>query len=82
MIWANVIFIKKGGESVKKLYENQKYSIYEMQKILGLDCKRLYRYADRSISIDKMPVNIILGISNIEKIEPNELFKKMKEYLG
>ena len=53
-----------------------------MQKKLGLDCKRLYRYANKSISIDKMPVNIILGISNIEKIEPNELFKKMEEYLG
>ena len=53
-----------------------------MQKILGLDRKRLYRYADKTIDIEKMPINIILGISNIEKIEPNELFKEMKEYLG
>ena len=66
---------------MKKLYENQKHSIYELQKMLGLDCKRLYRYADKSISIEKIPVNIILGISNIEKIEPNELFEEMKEYL-
>lgn len=66
---------------MKKLYENQKHSIYELQKILELDCKRLYRYADKSISIEKMPVNIILGISNIEKIEPNELFEEMKRYL-
>jgi len=66
---------------VKKLYENQKHSIYELQKMLGLDCKRLYRYADKSISIEKMPVNIILGISNIEKLEPNELFEEMKRYL-
>ena len=67
---------------MKKLYADQKHSIYELQKILSLDCKRLYRYADRSISIDKMPVNIILGISNIEKIEPNELFKKWKNIWG
>ena len=66
---------------MKKLYENQKHSIYELQKMLGLDCKRLYRYADKSISIEKMPVNIILGISNIEKLEPNELFEEMKRYL-
>lgn len=66
---------------MKKLYENQKHSIYELQKMLGLDCKRLYRYADKSINIEKMPVNIILGISNIEKIEPNELFEEMKRYL-
>lgn len=66
---------------MKKLYENQKHSIYELQKMLGLDCKRLYRYADKSISIEKMPVNIILGISNIEKKEPNELFEEMKRYL-
>ena len=74
-------FSLKGGDNVKKLYENQKHSIYELQKMLGLDCKRLYRYADKSISIEKMPVNIILGISNIEKIEPNELFEEMKRYL-
>lgn len=67
---------------MKKLYKNQKHSLYEMQKILGLDCKRLYRYADKTIDIEKIPINIILGISNIEKIEPNELFKEMKEYLG
>ena len=66
---------------MKKLYENQKHSIYELQKMLGLDCKRLYRYADKSIDIEKMPINIILGISNIEKIEPNELFEEMKRYL-
>lgn len=65
----------------KKLYANQKHSIYELQKYLGLDCKRLYRYADKTINIEKMPVNIILGISNIEKIEPNELFEEMKRYL-
>jgi hypothetical protein len=66
---------------VKKLYENQKHSIYELQKMLGLDCKRLYRYADKSIDIKKMPINIILGISNIEKLEPNVLFEEMKRYL-
>lgn len=66
----------------KKLYANQKHSIYELQKYLGLDCKRLYRYADKTINIDKMPVNLILQIAQLEKIEPNQLFKEMKEYLG
>lgn len=67
---------------MKKLYKNQKHSIYELTKKLELEYKRLYRYADKTVDINKMPIELVLGIANIEKIEPNELFREMKEYLG
>ena len=66
---------------MKKLYEGQKYSLYYLQKKLNLDIKRLYRYADGSISIDKMPMDLIYKIAQIEGINSTELYFKMKEYL-
>lgn len=65
---------------MKKLYEEQKHSLYEIQKKLDLHIMRLYRYAEGIISIDKMPVNLINEIAIYEELEPNELYKKMKEY--
>ena len=65
---------------MKKLYEGQKHSLYYLQKKLNLDIKRLYRYADGSISIDKMPISLLNDIARLEEIDPNELFKKIKEY--
>lgn len=65
---------------MKKLYEGQKHSLYYLQKHLNLDIKRLYRYADGSISVDKMPMKLIYGIAKIEGLDPAELYFKMKEY--
>ena len=65
---------------MKKLFQEQPVSIYNVQKELGLDKNRLYRYADGTIPIGKMPTELILQLSNYFKIEPNELFKKMLIY--
>ena len=65
---------------MKKLYKEQKHSLYELQKELNLDKMRLYRYASGQFKIEKMPINLLNGIARIEKLEPNDLFKKMKEY--
>ena len=63
-----------------KLFENQQVSLYKIQNDLGLDHMRLYRYAEGILSIDNMPVTLILQLSNYFKIEPNKLFMEMKEY--
>lgn len=63
-----------------KLFENQKISLYKLQNDLNLANSRLYRYADGSLSIDNMPISLILKLANYFKIEPNKLFKEMKEY--
>ena len=65
---------------MKKLYKEQKNSLYQLQKALNLNIMRLYRYADGQISVDKMPINLLNDIARLEEIEPNELYKKMKEY--
>lgn len=65
---------------MKKLYAEQKHSLYYLQKTLKLDIKRLYRYANGTYSIDKMPMGLLSDIAKLEGLDPNELFKKMKEY--
>ena len=65
---------------MKKLYEGQKNSLYQLQKELDLHIMRLYRYADGVVSIDKMPTSLLNDIARLEGIDPIELYKKMKEY--
>lgn len=65
---------------MKKLYEEQKNTLYQLQKELNLNIMRLYRYADGVVSIDKMPISLLNDIARLEEIDPNELFKKIKEY--
>ena len=65
---------------MKKLYEGQKHSLYELQKELKLDKMRLYRYASGQFKIEKMPISLLNNIAKIEKIDPKELFNKIKDY--
>ena len=65
---------------MKKLYEEQKHSLYYIQKRLDLDIKRLYRYADGTNKIENMPASLLNDIAIIEGISPDELYRKMKEY--
>lgn len=65
---------------MKKLYEGQKNSLYQLQNELNLNIMRLYRYADGVVDVDKMPISLLNDIARLEGLDPNELFKKMKEY--
>lgn len=62
-----------------KLYEEQKHSIYYLQKELGLSKYALYHYT-RTHNIKNMPVGLILDIAYLEKVEPNWLYERMIEY--
>ena len=64
----------------KKIYEDQKNSIYTLQKKLGLSNYALYKYANNTIKIDKMPVGVFLEISKLEKETPGNLYQKIKKY--
>ena len=66
---------------MKKLYKEQKHSLYEIQNAIGVSRITLYNYANKKRKVEKMPIKMILDIACYEKIEPNELLKKMKEYL-
>lgn len=65
---------------MKKLFEEQKVSIYKIQQDLDLDHARLYRYVEGFAKIDNMPIKLILQLAHYFKKEPNKLFKEMKEY--
>ena len=65
-----------------KLYEEQKISIYKIQKDLGLDRMRLYRYANGIVPINKIPTKLVLDLAHYLKEEPNDLMKKMIKYLS
>lgn len=65
-----------------KLYENQKNTIYKLQKILGLPPTTLYHYAKGRRNIDNIPAFWLIQISQIEGVEVNKLFKEMKKYQG
>lgn len=66
---------------MKKLYKEQKHSLYEIQKAIGVSRITLYNYANKKRKIENMPIQMILDIAHFEKIEPNELIKRIKEYL-
>ena len=66
---------------MKKLYKEQKHSLYEIQKAIGVSKITLYNYANKKRKVDNMPIKMILDIAYYEKIEPNKLLKEMKEYL-
>ena len=65
---------------MKKLYKNQKVSLFEAQKALGLGHYTLYRYADGKRKIENMPMNLIIDLAYFFKVEVNELYQKMLDY--
>lgn len=67
---------------MKKLYKNQKVSIYKIEKDLDLGMYTLYRYANHDRKIEKMTAKMVCDLANYLKLEPNDLYKQMKEYLG
>lgn len=64
---------------MKKLYAEQKHSIYYIQKELGLSKYSLYYYTTK-YKIENMPLKLVLDIAYIEKVEPNWLLERMLEY--
>lgn len=63
-----------------KLYKDQKVSIYEIQKAIGVSRDTLYKYARGKRKIENINIKMFLDICYFLKEEPNELYKKMKEY--
>lgn len=63
-----------------KLYEEQKKSLYQMQKDLDFSIVTLYRYAKNQRDVKNMPSEILIKLSNYLKINPKELYEKMVKY--
>lgn len=65
---------------MQKLFKEQKVSLYQIQNDLGLDVKRLYRYANGSCKVKNMPIELLQQLSQYLCISEVELFNKMIEY--
>lgn len=63
-----------------KLYEEQKHTIYEIQKAINVSKDTLYRYARGYRKVEKMAPKMLIAIAYFEKIEPNKLYEAMLKY--
>ena len=64
---------------MKKLYKEQKHSLYEIQNAIGVSKITLYNYANKKRKIENMPLQMILDIAYYEEIEPNILIRNIKK---
>ena len=65
---------------MQKLFKEQKASLYKIQKDLGLEIKRLYRYADGTCKIESMPTELLVKLAVYFEIRPQYLYEKMIQY--
>jgi len=65
---------------MKKLYSEQKHSIYEIQKKAGLNKYTLYKYINGESNINNIRFGTLEKIAKIEGLDPDILLKKIKEY--
>ena len=65
---------------MKKLYKEQKHSLYEISKKTGLNKYTLYKYLKAGSKIKNMRTDTLYKIAFVEGIDPYELLKKMENY--
>lgn len=65
---------------MKKLFKEQKVSLYKVTRDLKLDNMRLYRYADGTCDIKNMPLSLLKTLSVYFGIGMYELYIAMIEY--
>jgi ACT domain-containing protein len=65
---------------MKKLFKNQKTSIYKVQKDLGLSANTLYKYSRGQIPIKNMPSQLLIDLAYYFKIEANKLYNDMIDF--
>lgn len=65
---------------MKKLFKEQKVSLYKVTRDLKLDNMRLYRYADGTCDIKNMPLSLLKALSVYFGMGIYELYIAMKDY--
>lgn len=65
---------------MKKLFKEQKVSLYKVTKDLKLDNMRLYRYANGTCDIKNMPLSLLTKLSIYFNMSMIELYVLMIEY--
>ena len=65
---------------MKRLYKDQKNSIYRIAEKTGITRQLLYKYASGDYLIKNMPYRIVCDIAYVEKIEVNKLYEEMMKW--
>ena len=65
---------------MKRLYKDQKNSIYRIADKTGISRQLLYKYANGYCLIENMPYKMVCDIAYIEKIEVNKLYEEMMKW--
>ena len=64
-----------------KLYKEQTMSMTELSKRSGVSYQLLEHYANKHTKLSKMPIDMLLRLSNTTNIPVVELYNKIKDYL-
>ena len=65
---------------MKRLYKDQKNSIYRIADKTGISRQLLYKYANGDYLIEHMPYRMVCDIAYVEKIEVNKLYEEMMKW--
>jgi predicted transcriptional regulator len=65
---------------MRKLYKEQKNTLYRLAKETGVSYSTLYNYINGRTQIDSMPFWLVVAIANAEKIDAGVLYEKMIDY--
>ena len=65
---------------MKKLYKEQKNSLYKIQKECGLNKYTLYKYVNGTSDIRNIRFDTLKKIAEVEKIDPLTLLDKIVQY--
>lgn len=65
---------------MKKIYKEQKHTLYEIQKMTGLNKYTLYKYANNISNAENMRFDTLCKIAYVEGLEPTELLRKIKDF--
>ena len=71
-----------GGDCKKKLYADQKHTLFEIERHLGIGKGRLYNYINKKRDYKKIDIDFFIKLADYEGIGIRELYRKMREYLG
>lgn len=66
---------------MKKLYAEQKHTIYEIGKNLNIKLSLLYWYCGNKKAIENIKLSMLEKIAVFEGIDPIELKRRMLEYV-
>lgn len=66
---------------MRKIFKEQNVSLYRIAKDNNIPMCKLYRYADKTIDIKKMPVELVIKLAYYFHIEINKFYQSMVEYL-